>query len=226
MVTGASSEMSGFLALLEPSEIDSLRSRARRVRFGRGETLLNEGEATDRVVVLLSGRAKVSYFTAEGKEVVLAIRDAGDLIGELSWIDREPASATVTAVEECDALIVADKDFERFLADTPRAALVLLEMVVHRLRDADRKRIEFAAYDTTGRVARRLLELADRFGTDSEAGVSVRLPISQEELASWTGSSREAVAKSLRELRDKGLIETRRKGVTILDPDGLADRSV
>ena len=83
------------------------------------------------------------------------------------------------------------------LAD-PAVVRQMLEVVVGRLRDADRKRIEFASLDTVGRVAMRTLELADRFGHRTETGVLVDLPISQEELASWCGSSREATVKALR----------------------------
>jgi CRP-like cAMP-binding protein len=100
-----------------------------------------------------------------------------------------------------------------------------MRLVTGKLRDADRKRIEYGAYDTTGRVATRLLELADRYGEQTGAGVRVALPLSQDELAGWTGSSREAVSKALRSLRDRGLIETGRRRVVIHDLDGLRRRA-
>ena len=99
-------------------------------------------------------------------------------------------------------------------------------MISKRLRDADRKRAEFAAYDTVGRVASRLLELADRFGESQENGIRISLPLTQEELAGWTGSSREAVSKALSSLRSLGCIETKRRGITILDIGRLRKRAV
>ena len=88
-------------------------------------------------------------------------------------------------------------------------------------RDADRKRIEFGSSPAIGRVAARLSELVERFGTPTSAGHVIDLPISQDELAGWTGSSREAVAKALRSLRELGLITTERRRITVLDLEGL-----
>jgi CRP-like cAMP-binding protein len=99
-------------------------------------------------------------------------------------------------------------------------------MLSSRLRDADEKRIEFSAYDSVGRVARRLVEMAARFGDPQDQGLRITLPLSQEELAGWTGSSREAVSKALQSLRSKGLIETERRAVTILDLPRLASRAL
>ena len=95
-------------------------------------------------------------------------------------------------------------------------------MVIERLRDADRQQVDFAAYQTLGRVARRLVELVERFGEESDDGsVRITLPITQEELAGWAGASREATAKALHELRDLGLIETARRDITVRDLAGL-----
>ena len=88
---------------------------------------MTEGEASDHVIVLLVGRAKVSSYTAEGKEVVLAVRGPGDLLGELSAFDGEPALATVSALEPIEALIIPSERFTRFLEDHPRLAILLLQ---------------------------------------------------------------------------------------------------
>ncbi len=123
--------------------------------------------------------------------------------------------------------MIPAEDFTRYLEKHPRIALLLLRTVSRRLRDADRKRAEFAAFDTVGRVASRLLELADRFGEPSGPdGILITLPLTQEELAGWTGSSREAVSKALSTLRSLGFIETRRRAITIRDANSLRKRAV
>jgi CRP-like cAMP-binding protein len=94
-----------------------------------------------------------------------------------------------------------------------------------KLRDADRKRIEFGAYDTTGRVAARLVEMAERFGEPSEDGVAIALPFTQDELAGWTGASREAVSKALGALRTAGWIRTSRMRVVVRDLAALRERA-
>jgi CRP/FNR family transcriptional regulator, cyclic AMP receptor protein len=186
-----------------------------------------EGEQSDRVLAILDGRVKVSLVTADGKEVVLAVRGPGDILGELAFIDGEPRSATATALDPVSSVVVSAADFTHFLESHPRVALLLLRMVSRRLRDADNKRAEFAAFDTVGRVASRLLELAERFGEpDGANGILITLPLTQEELAGWTGPSREAVSKALSTLRSVGFIHTRRRAITILDAEGLRKRAV
>ena len=215
----------GFLGGLEPDERASLKEAGRTRVHRRGTTLLNEGDTSDRVIIVTKGRVKVSYFTEDGREVMLAVRGPGDLLGELSAFDGEPHSATADAMEEVETLTLSRTAFAEWLKQNPRVALSLLELLTRRLRDADLKRIEFTAYDTVGRVARRLLELSERFGEETDDGLKITLPLSQEELASWTGCSREAASKALQALRKRGLVETRRRAVVVLDREGLARRA-
>ncbi|MGW4791674.1 Crp/Fnr family transcriptional regulator [Nonomuraea sp. NPDC004297] len=212
-----------FLTLLTAEEIEHLRAAGRLRRWDRGTTIMTEGDTSDWVLVLLQGRVKCSSHTSGGTEVVLAVRGPGALIGELSAIDGSPRSTTVTALEPISGVVV--RDFIAFLETHGRIAVLLMRLISGKLRDSDRKRIEYGAFDTTGRVATRLLELADRYGEQTDSGVRVALPLSQDELAGWTGSSREAVSKALRTLRDRGLIETGRRRVVIHDLDGLRRRA-
>src|SRR5439155_16402466 len=115
--------------------------------------------------------------------------------------------------------------FAAYLQGNGRVAFVLTRLLAARLRDADRKRIEFGAYDTTGRVAARLVELAERFGEQTGDSLRISLPLSQDELAGWVGASREAVTKSLAALRARGWIETSRRTVIIRDLTALRQRA-
>ncbi|WP_113700734.1 Crp/Fnr family transcriptional regulator [Nonomuraea lactucae] len=216
-------EAGEFLSMLTPDEVEALRAAGRPRRWERGTTVMTEGDTSDWVLVLTEGRVKVSSHTSSGTEVVLAVRGPGGLLGEMSAIDGSPRSATVTALEPIAGVVV--RDFPAFLQNHGRVAVLLMRLVTGRLRDADRKRIEYGAFDTTGRVATRLLELAERYGEKTNGGVRVTLPLSQDELAGWTGASREAVSKALRTLRDRGLIETGRRRVVIHDMEGLRKRA-
>jgi CRP/FNR family cyclic AMP-dependent transcriptional regulator len=219
-------DKTAFLWALTPGELEVLTSLGRRQRYPKGAPLFVEGEQSDRVLCILDGRVKISLVTADGKEVVLAVRGPGDLLGDQAFLDGEPRSASAFALDPVNSVVVQARDFTAFLEEQPRVALLLLKMISRRLRDADRKRAEFAAFDTVGRVASRLLELAERFGETHENGIRISLPLTQEELAGWTGSSREAVSKALGSLRSLGCIETRRRGITILDVAGLRKRAV
>jgi CRP/FNR family transcriptional regulator, cyclic AMP receptor protein len=215
-----------FLDVLSPGHVDALRALGRPRRFRVGEALFHERSAGDAVLIVTSGRVKLSRVTESGREAMLGIREPGELIGEMSALDGGPRSATATALEPVEVIAVSSEAFTAFLDRTPSVALVLARMIARRLRDADSKRTEYVGQDTVGRVCSRLLELADRFGEAEADGVHVELAITQEELAGWTGSSREAVIRALRTLRELGWIETRRRGVTLVEVEQLRRRAV
>ncbi|HKE77894.1 MAG TPA: Crp/Fnr family transcriptional regulator [Solirubrobacteraceae bacterium] len=215
-----------FLETLSAEQAETLGALGRGRRYATGAALFIERDPADAVLILRSGRVKLSCVTDAGREAVLGIREPGDLIGEMSAIDDAPHMATARALEPVEVLAVSSDAFVAFLERTPGVALVLVRMLNRRLRDADRKRTEFVAQDTVGRVCSRLVELADRFGEDDGASVHIDLTITQEELAGWTGSSREAVIRALRTLRELGWIATRRRGITLLDVEALRHRGV
>jgi CRP/FNR family transcriptional regulator, cyclic AMP receptor protein len=220
-----SPEYQRFLDALAPDDVQWLRGRGLVRRFVPGVTLFREGEQSDCVMFLLRGRVKIATEAEAGREAVLAFRSPGEVLGELSAIDGQPRSASVVAVDPVEALVVATIDFRAFLERTPRATLWILTRLTERLRDADRKRAEFGSSDTIARVAARLLELADDHGMPVEGGVRIDLPITQEELASWVGSSREGVNKALHTLRSLGWVETERRAITVRDPEALRRRA-
>ncbi len=198
-----------------------LASRGVRRRYRSGEVLFVEGDISDRVFLVGDGAVKVTCRSPDGQDVLLAIRTAGDILGELSSLDHSPRSASATALEPVEAIVVGARDLDRALAESPEAARELLSILATRLRDADRKRVEFATLDTLGRVAVRLLELCECFGSSTSDGVLISLPISQEELASWCGASREATVKALRTLRELGRVTTGRNKLVVHDLPAL-----
>jgi CRP/FNR family cyclic AMP-dependent transcriptional regulator len=214
-----------FWDQLTGAEQGALEKAGRRRDFQRGAVIFREAETTDWVAVLRSGRVKVSVDTANGTEVVLAVRGPGVLLGEFAAIDGEPRSATVTAIDPVSAIAVPLAAFEAFLQANGRVSLLLMRALTAKMRDADRKRIEFGAHDTIGRVAARLVEMTERFGQPTPEGTRIGLPFTQDELAGWTGASREAVSKALGVLRAAGEIRTSRMAVIVRDLDALRRRT-
>ncbi len=214
-----------FFDQLTPDEAAALEKAGRRRDYRRSSVLMREADRSDWVLILRTGRVKVAVDTASGTEVVLAVRGPGALLGELSALDREPRSATVTALEPVSALLVPVSEFEAFLQGHGRVAYLLMRTVIGRLRDADRKRIEFGAHDTIGRVSARLVEMSERFGQPTADGLKIALPFSQDELAGWIGASREAVSKALGVLRSAGAIRTSRMSVVVRDLPDLRRRA-
>jgi CRP-like cAMP-binding protein len=120
-----------------------------------------------------------------------------------------------------EARVLGAREFNAALDANPEAARELLRLLASRLRDADYKRVEFATLTTLARVAARLLELCERFGEETDGGVRVDVPLSQEELAGWSGSSREATVKALKALRDLDIVSTGRRTVLVQDVEAL-----
>lgn len=173
--------------------------------------------------MLASGRVKVSA-RRHGREVILAVLDPGSLLGEVSTLDGGPRSATVVALEPVEVDVADAADFRQFLADHPRVAGELLQLVVARLRDTSLRQVEFGTADTLGRICASLIQLADRYGRDRGDHVELDAPISQQELAGMAGMSREAAVKGLRQLRNLGWLSVDARVLVLLDPESIRRR--
>jgi CRP-like cAMP-binding protein len=173
------------------------------------------------VLIVRAGQAKVTVPDGDGHEAILGFRGPGELLGELSAVDGAPRSASATALEPMTALGIPGSAFRELLDRRPAIARALLGVLAERLREADRQRREFGAYDVTGRLARRLVELAERFGAPGDDGLEVSLALSQDELAGWCSCSREGVSRALATLRGLGWIDTRRRRIVVRDIDAL-----
>jgi CRP-like cAMP-binding protein len=214
-----------FLARLAEPEQEALVQLGIRRTFPEDAVLMFQEEHDERLVLLVSGRVKVTRAAGGEHELLLAIRDAGELLGELALIDGLPRIATVTALEPVEAIVLQGGAFRAHLEAHPAVAVALLESVAARFRESTVKRLEFAASDTLGRLASRILELTDLYGEQTDGGVFVAMPISQDELASWTGASRAGVAQALQRLRELGWISTERGSLIVRDVDALRDRA-
>jgi CRP/FNR family transcriptional regulator, cyclic AMP receptor protein len=211
-----------FLQSLPEAERAALLGSGRAKRWEAGEAIARKGDRADSAIALLAGLVKIHMTTVDGAEVVLAFSGPGDLLGEFGAVRDAVRSANATTMEAVEGVVIAVTTLRAFLKRYPGATLGLLDMALSRLQVADARRIEFATSGSLARVAARLVELAERFGTaGSQGAMEVALPISQEELASWSAASLKSTARALRTLRRLGLIETSRRRLTVLDLDGL-----
>ena len=218
-------EVGTFLALLSDGDRDALLERGGHRRFSRGEHLMHQGEPGDRVLILLDGHVKASYVDAEGRETVLSFRGPGDVLGELTFSHLDPRSSNVTAIEPVVAQALAASEFRAYLEQRSTAALTLIDVISRRFRYANDARAQFGDLDTVGRVAARLVELCERYGDTTGSGIQIGLPLTQDDLGSWTASSRASVAGALRTMRELGWITTDRRQITVLDLEALTQRA-
>ena len=215
-----------FVAAVGPEGIAQLRAVGARRRFPAGATIFVEGDQAFEALVLLDGSVKVTVTAADGREVILDVLGEGELVGELAAVDGEARSATTVALDQVEVLAIASTTFVEFLHGHPAVMFNLLVSVMGRLRNSDRRQLEFGTSDALGRVCGRLVELADRYGTTNAAGaVEVESPVSQGDMAAWTGMSREALVKALRTLRELGWIENQGRRFTLVEPDRLRGRA-
>jgi CRP/FNR family transcriptional regulator, cyclic AMP receptor protein len=168
------------------------------------------------VLLIRTGRAKVVLTASSGKQVLLAVRGPGDLVGEFAAVDGGTRSASVRALTPLHGWLVPAEVLLQHLESESGAALELLRLVVARLREADLQRLDFGVLDTTGRIANLLQVLADRH---EQAGW---LHLTQSEMGEAVGASREATVKALRRLRGAGLVETQRGRIRVTAPQELA----
>ena len=210
-----------FWSLLDTDDRHAVERTATRRSYPRGSVVYHRGDDATSVLVLLDGRVKITTPSVDGHEAVLAFRGPGDLVGELGAIDGRPRAASVATLEPVTALACARSEFRALLESRPAVGVAMLQVIVERLRGADAERADFGSHDVLGRVARRLCELADRFGAEADGGIEITLPLTQEELAGWCGASREAVSKALTTMRNLGWIETRRRVIAISDMEAL-----
>ena len=198
-----------------------MREHGVRRTFRRGQALFSQGDLGERVFLVEECWVTIRSSSPDGDEMVLNVRGPGELLGEMSILDRAPRSAAAVAVGDVTALVAPAGSIARVIATDADAANDVVAVLLHRLRESDVQRLEYTVFATVTRVARRLLDLAERFGEPGPEGTRVELPLSQEELATWCGASREATAKALRTLREVGAIATARRTVTVTDEDEL-----
>jgi CRP-like cAMP-binding protein len=214
-----------FLRQLGREDADELLRRVRRRTIRKSQPLLVAGAAGDDVVVVLSGRVRLVAYGADQREVVLAIRGEGELLGDMAALGGRRRSASAVAVDEVEAGFLRGEQFREFLRDRPDAALVLIRMLVARLADASRDLVDLATQDSVGRIAKRLLDLSSEHGVPADGGMRIELSLTQDELARWTGATRETVSRALRLMRQLGWVSTDHRTITVLDSAALRQRS-
>ena len=202
-----------LFSMLTESQAISVADAVVKRRFKRGEVIVEQGKKSNALFILLNGRARVVTADSRGREVILATLQPGDHIGEMSLIDNEPHSATVRAEVHTDVLMLGRIEFARCLPENSSMAYAVMRGLVQRLRHADRKIESLALMDVYGRVARALLEFATETG-DGE--MLIREKISRQDIAKMVGASREMVSRVMKDLEERGFIQTQENGSIVV----------
>jgi CRP/FNR family cyclic AMP-dependent transcriptional regulator len=196
--------------VLGEAELKSIAQRALTRTFPKNAVVVTEGDQTDSLYIIVSGRVKVYVSDDKGKEIVLNEAGPGEYFGEL-MLDEGPRSASVMTLEPTRFLVVPREDFREFVAKSPEFALHLIRKLIRRVRALTSDVKSLALMDVYGRVARMLLDLAaERDGT-----LIIENRPTQQEMANRVGASREMVNKILKDLTEGGYIAVERDRITI-----------
>jgi CRP/FNR family transcriptional regulator, cyclic AMP receptor protein len=209
-----------LLARLPDEDLKALAARGRVRRFSSGSTIFNEGDAGDALYVVVEGRVRMSRISGAGSEATLALMGPGDCFGDLALFDGRPRSATASAMTTTRTFVVSRDDFTSWVKERPAASLALLETLSLRIRRTNETVTDLVFLDLPHRLAKHLLTLAGSL-SDGDTRKKPRIQITQGELASMLGVSRESVNKQLNQFSRDGWIALSRGAVTLEDSQAL-----
>jgi len=195
-----------LFSLLTSDQALAIATSVVKRRFRRGEIVVEQGKKSNALFI------RVLTADVRGREVILAVLQPGDYVGEMSLIDNEPHSATVRAEVQTDMLILGRAEFARCLPENSSLSYAIMRGLVQRLRSADRQIESLALLDVYGRVARALLDMAEMMGDQN----TIRNKVSRQDLAKVVGASREMVSRVMKDLEERGVIETQENGSVII----------
>jgi CRP/FNR family cyclic AMP-dependent transcriptional regulator len=214
-----------LFAALDDETADSLIASMTPQHMERGDVLFREGDSGDRLYVIGEGKIKLGRSSPDGRENLLAILGPGEMFGELSLFDPGARTATATAVAETQIVGLTNEQLKTFLAERPGVAATLLAALARRLRRTNESLADLVFTDVPGRVAKALLDLAERFGRPVDGGVMVSHDLTQEELAQLVGASRETVNKALADFATRGWLKLEARAVLVQDMERLQRRA-
>ncbi len=215
-----------LFASMSPESLGAISRTLRSRKFRRGEVLFHEGDPGDALFIVASGSVKVVVPSDEGEEAILATLGRGDSLGELSLLDGAPRSASAIAIEPVEALTLPRAQFVSLLATDEALRNALLAQLAREVRRLTTHVADLHFLDLTGRLASRLVRLAEARGERLPDG-SIRLegPPTQGDLASMIGATRQSVNKLLGEFADEKLVRLEPDGIVIPNLEQLAARS-
>ena len=211
-----------FFAGLDRDALSRLAGSMRSRRFRRGEVIFHLGDPGDALFVIMSGDVKISLPSETGEEAFLATIGAGHVFGELALLDGAPRSASATALTPTETVVLPRDRFLELIATEAGVRDALLASIAGELRRLTTHVEELHFLDITGRLAARLVRLAQDGGTRlADGGIRLRKNLTQGDLAAMVGCTRQSVNKLLGQFTDDGLIRLEREGIVVIDMDAL-----
>jgi CRP-like cAMP-binding protein len=215
----------GLFQGIDPKDVEALAGEFEIFDAPRGQVLFSEGEPGDSLYIVLSGKVKLGRRASDGRENLVAVMGPSDQFGELSLFDPGPRTSTAVVVTDGRIARLPKSALQKWVQERPQIAMQLLRVVARRLRRTNTMLADLIFVDVPGRVAKQLLQLAQRFGSVDGGQLRVTHDLTQEELAQLVGASRETVNKALADFAARGWLRLEGKSVVILDRERLSRRA-
>src|SRR5205085_1739632 len=204
-----------LFAGLADEDIRGLMSLAKRRTFRNGEVIFHREDPGQVLYVIKEGKVKICLVSPDGQEISLVVFGKGECFGEFALLDGLPRSADAVALERVECYTLQRSDFHKAIMKNPKIAIQVLEVLSKRLRTTDQMIEDLIFLDVYGRVAKKLLDLADTHGTKVDNGIRIDVRLTQQELASMVGASRESVNKVMGYFTDKNFISSDKHRITL-----------
>ncbi len=204
-----------LFANLPDEDLRALMAVARKRTFRAGEVIFHREDVGQVLYVLKEGKVNICLMSPEGQAISLVVLGKGDFFGELAILDGLPRSTDAIALERVECYTIQRSDIRNAIMKSPKLAIQVLEILCWRLRKTDDKVEDLVVLDVYGRVAKKLLDLAHEHGVNTEDGTRIDLRLTQQDLASMVGASRESVNKVLGYFTDKGYISSDKHKITL-----------
>jgi len=210
-------ETCALFGALDPKARREIAAYARARSFAAGQSICRIGDPGDSMMAVILGTVRISLPVVGGKEIILADLQAGDLFGEIALLDGKTRSANATAHTKCELMVLDRRDLLPFLERNPAACIRLMEMLCARIRRSDERMSDIAFLDLPARLAKTLLQ----YPAPINSAGTIKLSLSQSELAAMAGATRENVNRCLREWQRRGILELRDRWTIIRQPEAL-----
>jgi len=212
-----------IFSFLSDAELRKIIAMTGHKAYKKGEIICSEGHSSDTLFILNEGQVKLSKITKEGKEQIVHILTSGDFFGEMNLFGGSKSyNFSAYAISDVKICTLTKKDMDKILLDNPEISLKLLREVTRRLAETENLAQNLATNDAEVRVAYMLLEFSEKYGLKSSEGIEIKLPVNREEMANYSGVTRETISRKLAGFEQEGFIELiGNKVIIIKDEEAL-----
>ena len=212
-----------LLQTLTETQAETVFQSARHIRFKKGEVIYRQGDSGESAALITSGAVKISSVSATGREIVYAYLSVGDMVGDLAVLDGSERTATASAAETTECLVISRADFMRMLESEPSLAQAVIRFLCGRLRATNSLLESDRSYEQAARLARGILRLLKEHGGQSDQVGQVDLAVSQSDLGAFVSMARENVSRQISDWTRAGVLKVKGGRITVVDKEALEE---